>query len=80
MSDGFGDDSVEVIWIVWLIKLALAHHSMGFPTASLSISEDCPIISLQDAFNKRKPTIIVDFLLFGVFTENGVEGVGFGRC
>jgi hypothetical protein len=55
MVKGIGDDAS-----VLGASIFNSHHCMGFATARLTIGKYCSVIALEDRFDERKSTFIIN--------------------
>jgi hypothetical protein len=55
MVEGIGDDTS-----VLGASIFNSHHCMGFATARLTVGKYCSVIALEDRFDERKSTFIIN--------------------
>jgi hypothetical protein len=68
LAESPGDDSFA------LFGLVASHHGVRLAATCLSVGEDGSVISIQDAVDKRKGTLLIDEALRAVGREDIVEG------
>ena len=72
LTEGPGDDTPV------FLAAGVAHHSVCFTASCLTICEDGPVVTVEDALDEEESTLLVDHALSGIRCEDVVEGERFG--